>query len=116
VGGAVGHSSRWSWWRSCACTRFGGGVCSRGHVAQYQRWHALEEKEPWAKAWSRLRIATFATARTARHAHVDKGTVRRAALAANARAVANVASASLAIEHAVSVVGVQAAGAAVVRI
>ena len=41
---------------------------------------------------------------------------RRAASAANARAVADLVSASLAVEHAVAVLGVQAAGAAAVRI
>jgi hypothetical protein len=92
------------------------GWIVRRRVAQYRRWQALEEKEARAEAWSRLRTAAFAAARAARQAHVDKGTARRAASAANARAAADVASATLAVDYAVSVVGVQAAGAAAVRI
>jgi hypothetical protein len=51
-----------------------------------------------------------------RQAQVDKGTARRAASAANARAAADLTSASLAVDHAVVVLGEQAAEAAAVRI
>jgi hypothetical protein len=72
------------------------GWIVRRRVAQYRRLQALEEKEARAEARSRLRTAAFAAARAARQAHVDKGTARRAASAANARAAADMASASLA--------------------
>ena len=51
-----------------------------------------------------------------RQTQVDKGTARRAASAANARAAADLTSASLAVDHAVVVLGEQAAEAAAVRI
>jgi hypothetical protein len=92
------------------------GWIVRRRVAQYQRLQALEEKEARAEARSRLRTATFAAARAARQAQVDKGTARRTAPAANARAAANLASASLAVDHVVAVLGEQAAGAAAMRI
>ena len=82
----------------------------------YRRWQALEEKEARAEARSRLRTTAFAAARAARQAQVDKGTAWRVALVANARAAANLASASLAVDHVVAVLGEQAAGAAAVRI
>jgi hypothetical protein len=92
------------------------GWIIRRRVAQYRQWQALDEKEARAEAWSRLRTAGFAAVRAARQAQVGKGTARRAASAVNARAAADLASASLAVDHAVAVLGEQAAGATAVRI
>jgi hypothetical protein len=98
--------------------RIQAGVCGwivRRHVAQYQRLQALEEKEVWGEARSRLRTAAFVAARATRQAQVDKDTAWRVASAANARVVADLASASLAVDHVVVVLGEQVAGAAAVR-
>ena len=92
------------------------GWIVRRRVALYRSWQALEEKEARAEARSRLRTATFAAARATRQAQVDKGMARRVASTANAGVVADLASASLAVDHVVAVLGEQAAGAAAVLI
>ena len=48
------------------------GWIIRRRVAQYRQWQALDEKEAWVEAWSRLRIAAFVAARVARQAQVDR--------------------------------------------